>query len=326
MLTAQASLKGIPVPAFASGRDVIRELDPLMLERFATPPPEELDDVTKESVAEDVPDEPLETVSFEQEVGLAMEQLARAFGNEEAVAPVASAGPSPDGPSPAGITADPRDERFESLFGAGGEVVVGRAARGRGGPTRAGQTGLQIGIDQRVAGDEEIDRVEIPTGPDVAVETGAARPDATGNEVAIGVFEAESFDGSEVDRLAAWMRDHRAELPVGVRIHMNYESSFLTAVAPFSSDGRNWELFLMLNESLPELHIVLVEGNSSVYLIDREFQEQSRSLREGTVRRDGGVIVAVDSRAGSASGERAQDFYNVFLSWWDVVRADAGAN
>ena len=83
MLTAQASLKGIPVPAFASGRDVIRELDPLMLERFATPPPEELDDVTEESVAEDAPDEPLETVSFEQEVGLAMEQLERAFGSDE---------------------------------------------------------------------------------------------------------------------------------------------------------------------------------------------------------------------------------------------------
>jgi len=60
-------------------------------------------------------------------------------------------------------------------------------------------------------------------------------------------------------------------------------------------------------------------------MIDRGFQEESRSLREGTVRRLDGRIVAVDSRTASASSERAQDFYNVFLSWWESVNDDAGS-
>ena len=38
LVGAQAGLQGLAVPAFASGRSVIRELDPLMLERFAIPP------------------------------------------------------------------------------------------------------------------------------------------------------------------------------------------------------------------------------------------------------------------------------------------------
>ncbi len=78
----------------------------------------------------------------------------------------------------------------------------------------------------------------------------------------------------------------------------------------------------MFNESLRELHIVLVEGDRSVYLIDRGFQEQSRSLREGTVRRFEGEILAVDSRTGAASSDRAREFYNVFLSWWEVAKQD----
>jgi sulfopropanediol 3-dehydrogenase len=128
---------------------------------------------------------------------------------------------------------------------------------------------------------------------------------------------------SEADRLALWMRSNPDDLPVGVRVHVNYEATFLTSTATFRDEGRNWELFMMFNESLRELHLVLVEGARSVYLIDRGFQEESRSLREGTVRRTGGSIVAVDSRSGTPSGERARDFYNVFLSWWEATKADA---
>ena len=75
----------------------------------------------------------------------------------------------------------------------------------------------------------------------------------------------------------------------------------------------------MYNESLRELHIVLVEGDRSVYLIDRGFQAQSRSLREGTVRRIEGEIMTVDSQRRAASDDRAQEFYNIFLSWWETA-------
>ena len=77
------------------------------------------------------------------------------------------------------------------------------------------------------------------------------------------------------------MRSNPAPLPVGVRVHMNYESTFLTSVVPFDSNGARWELFLMYNEVLRELHIVLVQGDRSVYLIDRGFLEQSRFSTRG---------------------------------------------
>ncbi len=103
------------------------------------------------------------------------------------------------------------------------------------------------------------------------------------------------------------------------------DPSDMGASVPFSSEGRRWELFLMYNESLRELHIVLVEDDRSVYLIDRGFQERSRSLREGNVRRSGGEIVAVDSRIAAPSNDESADFFNVFLSWWEVAKIDVGS-
>ena len=326
LLGAYASLKGLPVPAFASGREVIRELDALMLERFALSQPPDTE-VSEESLAEEEPEEVVETVSFEQEVGQAMEGLERLFGSEEDVA--ASAGTRIDDlatDAAPGIADAAIDDRFESLFGATDDVPVGRPGRGRTTPTRA-EGGLGIGINETLTNPTEdpVDPLEAG-GPDVTVSTAAERAEPTGgSDVVISEYEPESFDGTEADRLATWMRGNPAPLPVGVRVHTNFEPTFLTASVPFISDGQRWELYLMFNETLRELHIVLVEGDRSVYMIDRGFQEQSRSLREGTVRRSGGQIVAVDSRASSASGDRATEFYNVFLSWWETAKTDVGS-
>ena len=322
MFGMHAGLKGIPVPAFASSSDVIRELDPLMFERLAAPePPEEPSGAPEESVPEDVPEESAQP-SLEQEVGLAMEQLERRFAGDE-VAPLVNERSPVEGEEPlSGIANDAAGGRFESLFGARDEVVVGRA-RGRTPPARSEQSALGVGISERLANSAESRPLDSSnaSGPAVSVETAAERTDAEGaSEVVIREYESDSFGGSEADVLAAWMRTHPAELPVGVRVHVNFEASFLTATAPFTSGGREWELFLMFNESLRELHLVLVEGDQSVYLIDRGFQEQSRSLREGTVRRLDGEILAVDSRSGAASSDRTQEFYNVFLSWWEVAK------
>ena len=142
--------------------------------------------------------------------------------------------------------------------------------------------------------------------------------------VVIGATSKWQADGRNTQLVHGKELDD-SDLPVGVRVHVNFEPTFLTSTALFASEGRNWELYLMFNQSLREVHLVLVEGNRSVYLIDRGFQEQSRSLREGTVRRTGGAIIAVDSQSGAASSDRARDFYNVFLSWWEVVKLDARA-
>jgi len=326
LLGAQAGLKGVAVPAFASGRDMIRELDPMLFERFAAPPPPEPEaGAPQDEAPEEVLEEPA-SLSFDQEVGMAMEQLEERFASEPVAPTVGERSTGAADGAGTGIAADVSADRFESLFGADDGVVVGRAGRGRATPDRDGEGGLGIDINERLADDTAATADSGGSGPDVSVSTGADRSDdAEASEVEISEFSSESFDGSEADRLALWMRTNPGALPIGVRVHVNYEPTFLTSTALFSSDGRNWELFLMFNESLRELHLVLVDGDRSVYLIDRGFQEQSRSLREGTVRRTGGRIIAVDSRSGAASSDRAQNFYNVFLSWWEAAKVDVGS-
>jgi hypothetical protein len=326
LVGAQMGLQDLAVPAFASGRSVIRELDPLMLERFAVPPPAPAEaDADEEETSE--PEE-VASVSFDEEVVAAVEQLEELFGADETAAAADRGDTDEDTPQAGGIAADVPDERFESLFGVDPGVAAGRTTVGRTGARGgSGAGGLGIGIEERPAPDEPASSggAGLP-GPDVAVRTGTARAADSGEELEIEARDPEAFDESAATRLGAWMRAHAASLPVGVRVHMNYEPSFLTSVAEFANEGRSYELYLMFNESLREVHVVLVEGNRSVYLIDRGFQEQSRSLREGAVRRSGGQIVAIDSRSGAASGERSSEFYDVFLSWWATVDPGAGAS
>jgi hypothetical protein len=323
LVGAQTGLRDLAVPAFASGRSVIRELDPLMLERFAVPPAPAPDADAEEEEAPE-PEE-VRSVSLDEEVVAAVEQLEELFGADEAPA-AARAGGAEGDPQAGGIAADVSDERFESLFGVDVGVVAGRATPGRtGGRGASGAGGLGIGIEERPVEDDPATSTNagLP-GPDVAVRTGGQRQESAGEELDIEAQDPEAFDESAATRLGAWMRAHAAPLPVGVRVHMNYEPSFLTSVAEFENEGHTYELYLMFNESLREVHVVLVDGDRSVYLIDRGFQEQSRSLREGAVRRSGGQIVAIDSRSGAASGERSTEFYDVFLSWWTSVDPGAG--
>lgn len=328
LLGMWVGLQELAVPAFASGRDVIRELDPLLFERYATPPPPE-ETVAPEEADTPEPEEPTEVVSFEQEVGAAMQELERLFASEDPTAPVSERPGGEGAGSAPGIAEDIPDDRFEALFGGGTELAVPGAAARRPGRATGQGAGVGLGITERTDTSSpdpvtaRTDPGEVPSSLEAITET--RREATTESEVVIGDFDAESFDGSAAERLATWMRANAAPLPVGVRAHVNFQPSFLTSTVPISADGRQWDLYLMFNESLREIHIVLVEGDRSIYMIDRGFQEESRSLREGTVRRLDGRIVAVDSRTASASSERAQDFYNVFLSWWESVNDDAGS-
>lgn len=326
LLGMWVGLQELALPAFASGRDVIRELDPLLFERYATPPPPEETSTPEEAEAPE-PETPAEVVSFDQEVGAAMEELERLFATDDVTPPAVDRPGGEGGALAPGIEEDIPDDRFEALFGGGADLAVPGAAARRPGRGAGQDAGVGLGITERVetsadTAPSSAGAAEVPSSLEAITET--RRAATVESEVVIGDFDAESFDGSAADRLASWMRENAAPLPVGVRAHVNFQPSFLTSSVPISAEGREWELYLMFNESLREIHIVLVEGDRSIYMIDRGFQEESRSLREGTVRRLDGQIVAVDSRSASASGERAQDFYNVFLSWWESVNDDAG--
>jgi hypothetical protein len=323
MLGLYATVRGTPVPSLGSASATVRRLDPLFLERYAAPPP-------PEAPADAADDEPAPDVSnagaIDQEVVSAIDELTRRFAGGDG--DLGGGGVSRGAQRPealGGIETDPDDSRFSEVFGGAADPIAPvTAPRARTPAPRVsadgGGGGLAIGErPQRTAATRTAEQDADDLNIAVEAPTQREGRETDMPNVSLKEYGAESFESFEVNALASWMRANAAELPVGVRVHLNYLPSFLTAAAPFAAGDRAFELYLMYNEPLRELHIVLVEGESSVYLIDRGFQAQSRSLREGTVRRVEGEIMTVDSQRRAASGDRAQEFYNIFLSWWEAA-------
>ena len=311
------------VPAFGAAGAMVRSLDPLFLERFAVPPkPTRSADRRRDdlrSVAQAA------SASSAGDVEAALDELVRRF---EATGSAVEGSPDRrETALPQGIVREPKGQdadRFDELFGSTRGPLVAPSGRRDRPASGAASVGIEI---QTAVGRTPTSSVDkISEGVDLEVSTpvhGGRDPDPTeAPVVTIREFEPESFQALDVDYLGLWMGNNPGELPVGVKVHVNHLPGFSTAVVPFVSEGSPMELYLMYNESLRELHILFVEGDRSVYLIDRGFREQSRSLREGTVRRLDGEIVAIRSRTGAASSARAREFYNVFLSWWEVAKKD----
>lgn len=120
----------------------------------------------------------------------------------------------------------------------------------------------------------------------------------------------------DVRQIMDWMKSNPSELPKGIRQLVRFRPTFLSSVATFTMEGKQYELYLMCKESLFEVHVVLVEQNEATYLVDRSFQKLSTYLRKGQVRRtQDNQIIAV--RSNMASNDSSDEFYSLFLSWWD---------
>ena len=120
------------------------------------------------------------------------------------------------------------------------------------------------------------------------------------------------------DRIIDWMRLKPVELPPGIKQHIEYRPGAVTSVASTVHEGATYEIYLMARLALQELHVVLVTGETSYYLIDRSFQREGRSFRLGTVRRSGDAIMGIVSEERAAASPEAQVFYSIFLAWWDA--------
>ncbi len=146
------------------------------------------------------------------------------------------------------------------------------------------------------------------------------------NEVDVRDLADFGADYSDIGQLyfplADWMRQNSAELPVAVRRMMTdgrWDDNYLTSRTTFYVGGREYKLLLMTREELKEVHIVLVQDNDAIYLIDRGFQRESNYLRVGQVGFRAGEIAEVDSEMRDAGREHTQEFYQIFLSWWNSV-------
>jgi hypothetical protein len=102
---------------------------------------------------------------------------------------------------------------------------------------------------------------------------------------------------------------------------MGFQPGNLTSQVTFSIDNRRFEMFLLCVEATYEVRICLVEGNEVTYLIDQGFKKQSNYLRLGSLAwLPTGEIHRFGSVLREASDQRTQDFYQIFLSWWETVK------
>ena len=120
--------------------------------------------------------------------------------------------------------------------------------------------------------------------------------------------------------LLRWMRLHPAELPPGIKRHIDYEEGQLSSTATVVGRERSVELYLMARPATKELHVVLVDGQTTYYLIDRSFQKDGRLFRHGRARRRDDLIIGVVSEDRAPSSPEATLFYDIFLRWWEAER------
>lgn len=121
--------------------------------------------------------------------------------------------------------------------------------------------------------------------------------------------------------LVEWMKQHPATFPAVVARFMEQSPGDLTASVQFQIDGRSFELFILCKTNLYEVRVCLLEGKQSTYLIDRGFKEKSSYLRVGSINRTPtGRILSFGTTRRQASDSRAQEFYQIFLSWWQSVK------
>ena len=144
----------------------------------------------------------------------------------------------------------------------------------------------------------------------------------------VGLRRLEEFgeDYEDIETLffplAEWMKRNPAHLPSAVRRLMGdgrWDDSFLTSRTSFRIGDRVYELLLMSKEELKEVHIFLVQDRTAIYLIDRGFQKDSNFLRVGQVGFRNNEIAEIDSEMRDAGRQYTEQFYQIFLSWWNSV-------
>jgi hypothetical protein len=210
---------------------------------------------------------------------------------------------------PAGATGrrSGNEKGTDIRLGRGGEAAFGSGLGNSTGPTDGGNAGLGVpsrGNSNRGQGGQATVKVDLKN------------------------FSVDDRNFSPIYRaLIEWMRRHPADLPEVVDRFMGFQAGNLTSRVDFNIGGRRYEMFLLCVESTYEVRVVLLEKDEVIYLIDEGFKKQSNYLRTGALtRQPNKEILSFGSVMREASDRRTQDFYQIFLSWWDTVKAEVGGD
>lgn len=191
--------------------------------------------------------------------------------------------------------------------GSGGDESRGGIQAEQGGGISGASGGISAGRGTTLTGPRGRD------GEQAGVEVGLKDLDEFG----------ENYSEIDYNAIVEWMKDNPANLPVPIRRLMSdgqWDPNYLTSRIPFHINGRQFDLQLMVVEERLEVHIMLIENQDATYLIDRSFQGVSNYLRVGGVGYGEEDIVEVDSQLRDAGQNQTEEFYGIFLSWWESVK------
>lgn len=125
----------------------------------------------------------------------------------------------------------------------------------------------------------------------------------------------------DIHDLIKWMKEHPGPIPRLVGYEMGHkEGQDLSSAVKFTMQGRSFTMFLSVNERELLLRICLVEGSDFTLLKDNGIKETSHFLTTGDVLFDSGEINSLISSR-RAPENKAQEFYRIFWSWWEIERA-----
>lgn len=332
-------LVAVQVPEVTTTRDLYRELDPDQIADMQ-PSPEVEPEETPEETSTDEEEAPEEAVEEETEPqkspervdlgDMAEQQDDVDLGAEETPGETSEQSDVDDKPTridagedvaqeEAGESGgfdtfnDPSDRSVpqgEERGGEGGEDDEG-IALARGERETSADDGAGFGEGGEVVGGGE--------GRASAEESGAA--------IEVGLQDIEEFGEDhqdiEMEKLLEWLRQNPRELPPGVKQHVNYQSGNLASTVSFEAKGGSiYDLFIMVKEEIMEVHVVIVSGEDTRYLVDRSFTEEGRFFRVGSAQRDGENTITSIRSERRPLGEQSEEFYEVFLSWWEKAKQD----
>ena len=118
-------------------------------------------------------------------------------------------------------------------------------------------------------------------------------------------------------QIADWVRLNPKTLPDVVMRHMDYMEGDFTTYVSVSIEGREVGIYLLVRGGYEQLQVVLVDGERSFLFFDRGITRQASRFRVGSVSHSPEGISRIVSQEREITSAEAQDFYRIFLEWWE---------
>ena len=125
--------------------------------------------------------------------------------------------------------------------------------------------------------------------------------------------------------LLEWMAENPYEFPPVLKHYMRFKKDDVTARVAISTVENDYELFMLCNEASEDFGLLLVaagDSTSAICLRDTGFRKQSFYLSKGVAgRNENHEVASVSMLEQRPTIQETSKFYDVFISWWDKMKA-----